>query len=228
VVKEYAERMLAGDEFPTVRVWFDGEYYWLADGFQRIAAAERTGRKSIRAEVRQGTLNDARWDSYGANRAHGLRGSREDFERAIQRALSHPNSSRLSNVAIAKHLRVSEATVRRWRRRLSSSGDEDRVRLVRRNSSEYTIRTGRIGQRSGHVKSRAELRGELVEMRRLASPEATAVVNAIGHWVFACATPEDCVRAVEAVLRRVRCEVFQGVEADGEQAVYSKEQALLC
>ena len=145
-VKEYAVLMQAGVEFPPVRVWFDGSAYWLADGFQRVAAAESIGRKSFPAEIHDGTLREAQWDSYGANSTHGARRTKPDTELAIRRALSHPNATHLSNVAIAKHLGMAEATVRRWRRR-SSSDDEDGVRVANRHGREYTIRTTLIGHR---------------------------------------------------------------------------------
>ena len=38
VCDEYAERMKAGEKFPPIDVFFDGEDYWLADGFHRISA----------------------------------------------------------------------------------------------------------------------------------------------------------------------------------------------
>jgi hypothetical protein len=37
----------------------DGDNYWLADGFHRIAAAERLGHRDIRAMIRLGSLSDA-------------------------------------------------------------------------------------------------------------------------------------------------------------------------
>ena len=38
VVKDYAELMRAGAAFPPVSVFYDGQDYWLADGFHRIRA----------------------------------------------------------------------------------------------------------------------------------------------------------------------------------------------
>ncbi len=118
VIAEYAELMLAGAEFPPVRTWFDGESYWLADGFQRLAAAQSTGSSEIRAEVFYGSLEDARWDSYAANALHGLRRTRADIEVVVTQALRHPNGVRLSNREIARHLNLPETTLRRWRKTL--------------------------------------------------------------------------------------------------------------
>ena len=71
----------------------------------------------IEVEVIQGTLDDARWYSYGVNKAHGLRRTNEDKERAICTALLHPRAAGLSNVQIAEHCGVHERTVRRYRER---------------------------------------------------------------------------------------------------------------
>src|SRR4051794_28372299 len=39
VVERYRDAMEAGDAFPPVTVFFDGEEYWLADGWHRVCAA---------------------------------------------------------------------------------------------------------------------------------------------------------------------------------------------
>ena len=132
IVAEYAELMADGVDFEPVKVWWDGERYWLSDGFGRVGAAEIAEIPSIRAEIRLGTREDALWDSYAANSMQGERRKAAETERVIGLALLHPNSATLSNVEIAKHLNVTEITVRRWRGRLSSSPVEDSVRLVSR------------------------------------------------------------------------------------------------
>lgn len=119
IVEEYRAAIRAGDEFPPVRVWWDGERYWPSDGFSRLAAADLEGVTDFLADVHTGAREDALWDSYGANSTHGSRRSPKETESVIQLALRHPNSAQLSNVEIAKHLHVSEITVRRWRVKLS-------------------------------------------------------------------------------------------------------------
>ena len=58
------------------RVWplgnYGGQNLWLADGFHRLAAFKDIGRDRIQAEVIEGTLEDALWRSFGANKTHGL------------------------------------------------------------------------------------------------------------------------------------------------------------
>ena len=67
VVAEYAADMGNGATFPPVVVFYDGSKYWLADGFHRVEAAKSLGLVEIAADVRQGTLEDAKWYSYSAN-----------------------------------------------------------------------------------------------------------------------------------------------------------------
>jgi len=87
IAKGYAERMLTGDGFPPVDVYFDGQNYWLADGFHRVAAAALCGSYEIASNVYQGTVDDAIWHGIGANRAHGLKLSKADKRRAVEMAL---------------------------------------------------------------------------------------------------------------------------------------------
>jgi hypothetical protein len=203
VVGEYAALMRANAVFPPVTVWWDGGDYWLSDGFQRLAAAERVGLLEFPAEIYQGSLIDAQWDSYAANAAHGLRRSSVETRAVIQAALRHANSAKLSNVLIAKHLHVPEATVRYWRKRLSSQGCEDGDRVVTRGGTTYTLATTNIGKDTGYKRTgtRRDLRAELGVMKEKASPTARRLLNIIEHWVVAQATSTECLAAIEGVVR---------------------------
>ena len=53
VVEEYAELFREGITFPPVTIYYDGEFYWLADGFHRVQAAAVAGIESIAADIRQ-------------------------------------------------------------------------------------------------------------------------------------------------------------------------------
>ena len=59
VVREYADDMTAGAIFPPVVVYHDSTWYWLADGYHRVAAARKLERETIDAEVREGGERDA-------------------------------------------------------------------------------------------------------------------------------------------------------------------------
>ena len=55
---DYAEALKAGAKFPPVIIFFDGETYWLADGFHRYVAYEIAGIPDIPVEIRLGTPRD--------------------------------------------------------------------------------------------------------------------------------------------------------------------------
>jgi len=110
-VDDYAAAMEAGAEFPPVVVFHDGNRHILADGFHRILAAERIGRKEIAADIRKGTAADALWFALGANKANGLRLSHVDKASAIHKALREfPDKSQR---AIAEQVGCNVSTVSR-------------------------------------------------------------------------------------------------------------------
>src|ERR1022692_2257709 len=57
-VEKYVEALRQGEEILPVRVCYDGECYWLADGFHRLRAARTLRRRKIKAEIVQGTYAD--------------------------------------------------------------------------------------------------------------------------------------------------------------------------
>lgn len=108
---------------PAVEVIYDGESYWLWDGFHRIEAHIAEERTVIAANVRQGTLQDAQWESYSVNAGHGLKRSNADKERQVRNALRHPKAQGMSNVQIAKHVGVDDKTVRRYRAEMEAASE---------------------------------------------------------------------------------------------------------
>jgi uncharacterized ParB-like nuclease family protein len=137
VVADYAEAMERGDEFPPVSVIYDGNDYWLYDGFHRVRAAEKRGEFQIRAEVEQGTREDAVWKSLAANQKHGLRRSEEDKRRVIKRALKGWGDNR-SDQEIADHVGAHRHTVLKYRHELKES--------TCRNSTSADKRRGKDGR----------------------------------------------------------------------------------
>ena len=71
----------------TVTVFQDGSTTYLADGFHRLEAHRRAGRREIEAEVQSGTREDALWFALGANGTHGHRLTAADKKHAIELAL---------------------------------------------------------------------------------------------------------------------------------------------
>ena len=92
--------------------------------------------------------------SCASNSTHGERRNPDETERVIRLVLQHPKFSKIGNVDIAKHLHVTEATIRRWRKQLSSSRDEDSVRVVTRKGTTYALATGNIGKNKGALRTK--------------------------------------------------------------------------
>jgi len=120
IVEEYAEDMRNGKVFPPVVVFYDGQDYWLADGFHRIKAAEQAGFEKIGVDLHHGARREAVLHSVGANAVHGLRRTPADKRRAVVRLLSDPEWSKWTNNEIARQCAVSESLVRTVKGELSS------------------------------------------------------------------------------------------------------------
>jgi len=150
-VEEYAEAMEAGDNFPPVLVFHDGERYYLADGFHRVAAARRLGWADISITIKQGTRRDAILNSVGANATHGLRRTNADKRRAVETLLSDEEWSQWSNRAIAKQCGVSPAFVDKLRLEVEPPANDRQSdstangRQSRKGLDGRTMNTANIG-----------------------------------------------------------------------------------
>ena len=113
---DYAAALKAGAKFPPVIIFFDGETYWLADGFHRYVAYEIAGIPDISVEIRLGTLRTAALFAVTANRFHGVRPSRSDRRRAIVRLLEDPEWARWNDQQIASLCGAPSDMVRDLRR----------------------------------------------------------------------------------------------------------------
>ena len=85
-VADYAEAMERGDKFPAVTVFTDGAEYYLADGFHRVEALRRIGKKAVVAELREGDYKAALLHALKANSTHGLRRTNADKRHALEMA----------------------------------------------------------------------------------------------------------------------------------------------
>ena len=115
-IADYAEELISGTVFPPVIVYYDGEVYWLADGFHRVEAARKVERESIEAEIREGSDRDAILHGIGANARHGLRRTRADKQHAVEALVRDPDWSKWSDRHIGKVANVDHKTVGKIRR----------------------------------------------------------------------------------------------------------------
>ena len=149
-VAEYVAAMEDGAHFPPVIVFYDGEKYWLADGYHRYFATRQKAAKTgltdylayIECEVQQGTQRDAVLYSVGANATHGLRRTNADKRRAVETLLRDEEWAKWSNKEISRRCGVDDKTVASVRSNLSSEIPQiAREEItVSRNGSSYTLR----------------------------------------------------------------------------------------
>lgn len=160
IVEEYAELMRSGHNFPSVEVVFDGKLkkHYLVDGFHRLAAARRAGIKTIGAVVTDGSMDEARWLSCGANKNHGLRRTNADKRKAIRAALmARPE---LSDTVLAAHVGVSNGTVGSYRAELAEAG------VIR----DVQVRTGLDGRKNDIKKNNDARKARIAALAERTKP----------------------------------------------------------
>lgn len=118
VVRQYAEAMQTGAEFPPVTLaHIDGSLY-LVDGWHRVAAALTNNQYLILADVFEMTFDEAQWYAAKANTEHGLplkaKELREVF-RAFIDTRQHVQGQKLMPYReIAKRIGKPFSTIRNW------------------------------------------------------------------------------------------------------------------
>lgn len=148
-VFDYTQIMIAAQgwgEFPVVIAYHDGQDYWLADGFHRVAAfkdAFPDANKTIPVDVRAGTRRDAILHAAGANAEHGLRRTNADKRRAVEVLLRDEEWAAWSDHEIARQCTVSQNFVSSVRRELTKIGFQSPT--TRRGADGRTIDTTNIG-----------------------------------------------------------------------------------
>ena len=115
IVDEYAEAIEAGAIFPALTVFApkNAQRYILADGFHRLAACKKVGRKTIGVEIKEGGVHEALHYALSTNAEHGLRRSHEDKHNAVELALKDPHYDDWSLREIGELCRVSKDLVRK-------------------------------------------------------------------------------------------------------------------
>jgi N6-adenosine-specific RNA methylase IME4 len=154
-IEDYARDMAAGARFPPVVAFYDGDRYWLADGFHRRQAAEMARLSKISVDAREGGRRDALLHSLGANAKHGFRRSNADKQRAVDIMLNDPGWSGWSDSQIARQISVDHKTVAN-RRGLILGNSQDEHRRVSRSGSTYQMHISKIG-RAPKIRETAEV-----------------------------------------------------------------------
>lgn len=144
VIDQYMRDMNDGKVFPEIVVYEDSDgARWLADGWHRLAAAQRLRRKEIMAEVRQGTRRDALLHAVEANLKHGLRMTLADRRHAAIMLLKDDELGCWSSREIGRRCGLDGKTVERLRQKLSA--ELPQKRKARRGNQVYEQDTTNIG-----------------------------------------------------------------------------------
>ena len=164
LIAEYASDMADGCKFPPVDLFYDGQTYWLADGFHRLAAYQSSPDKAVAAIVHRGDRRDAVLFAIKANVAHGMRRTNADKRRGVERILTDEKWAEWSDAYIARQCGVSNRFVGEIRASIfeqvkdahlqecadappkKTEKNNGPVREVVRKGTTYTMKVGGIGK----------------------------------------------------------------------------------
>lgn len=210
-INHYAALMKDGVEFPPVKLFFDEESYWLADGFHRVEAARKAGLDTIRVNVQKGGLRDAILYSLGpANSTHGLPLSRQERRERVAKLLRDPEWSQWSDRMIARYCGVTNPTVGKIRREMG------KFLASRKAADGRVMNISNIGQSQGgiisnllnsspEIKASFDLILAYAEGNRDAGMDLIAHIEAVTHWLDIC---------TKSILFEVKCAVEQAEKED--------------
>ena len=146
-VDDYAEHLSEGVEFPPVVVFYDGSDYWLADGFHRLNAYNKTGFLDVPAEVRSGNRLEAVRFALKANATNGKPRSSDDMRRGYQVICANE----LCDIADTKAVKDLLGCSGRWAQELTREA----------RSKARQQRDSKIKELAAEGKSQREIAGEV-------------------------------------------------------------------
>ena len=150
LVKEYAEKMRDGENFPPPVVFCDGSHNYLSAGFNRVMALKSNGHVEIECEVINGTFEDAQDYAWKSNNDHGAPLTAEEKREIIRKALKTKKYSESSNNELAKEFKISSMTVSRVRIAMQEESKEAQPKernYKDKHGNEKTMDTSNIGKK---------------------------------------------------------------------------------
>lgn len=147
IVAEYADLLKEGVQFPPIIVFHDGSDYFPADGFHRALAHSRVGRETISADVHLGTREDALWFALGANKANGLRLTRQDKRHAVLLAIKAWPERTQSEIAIQVGCSQGYVSTLKEQQQVISANNLSSVRVTGRDGKSYPASTRRTSKK---------------------------------------------------------------------------------
>lgn len=164
-VQDYADAMERGDKFPAVTVFTDGAEYYLADGFHRVEALRRIGKKAVVAELQDGNFKAALLYALKANSTHGLRRTNADKRHALEMAWNAREElfgGEPSNALLAETCGVTRQWVIKW---LGEQG-VNRLHPVKNENAQNDEKT----QKERTLPIRQQMTGKLPPQRAKTPP----------------------------------------------------------
>jgi len=220
VVSEYADVLIDGGKLPAIKVFHDGIYNWVADGFHRFFAHKKAGVTEIECSVETGTLRDAVLYSVGANNDHGLRRTNDDKRKAVMTLLEDLEWRDWSDGEIARRCRVSTMTVGRIKKTLNL--DVTEKKYVSRGTQKV-MNTENIGkEKVEKVESVEETQIQELAVAHTALAEENEKLMDMLAVKQMDATPEEKAKAQET-LESLRAEVKR-LEAELHAVKISRDQ----
>jgi hypothetical protein len=217
VVSEYADVLIDGGKLPAIKVFNDGIYNWVADGFHRFFAHKKAGITEIECSVDTGTLRDAVLYSVGANNDHGLRRTNDDKRKAVMILLGDIEWRDWSDGEIARRCRVSTMTVGRIKKTLNLEVTEKK--FVSRGTQKV-MNTENIGKEKVESVEDTQMQ-ELAVAHTALAEENSKLMDMLAVKQME-ATPEERVKAQET-LESLRAEVKR-LEAELHAVKISRDQ----
>ena len=156
-VQAYKSDMERKEVFPPVEVMYDGEAYWLWDGFHRYHAHRKKGDNYIEAHITEGTQRQAIFASFGANTKHGIRRETEDLKNIIRKILADDEWKYATHEEIGIHLSFSRRYVTSLVKQIE---DEDKKKAAAKKKAEEAARKKVEGDGSGPKMAKKAISGK--------------------------------------------------------------------
>lgn len=186
-IAEYAMAMGEGNQFPPLTVFWDGEAYWLADGFHRLGAYNvvmqmlKLPGLDIECEVIEGSRREAIMYACGTNAAHGMPRTVPDKQNAVRTMLTDPlvalnedgvpwNDRQIGRICNVDHKMVgrhrADLAAELAKSQNSGTGHlghapDSGERKVTRGGTTYTMNTGGINQGRQQATEQSDARPEV-------------------------------------------------------------------
>lgn len=145
-VAQLAKTLRDGSSLPPITVHFDGEQYWLADGFHRVEAHLRCNKTTIDVRTMTGDQRDA--FLYAVEHTNGKELTLDDRRRCALRMVQDEEWSQWSDRTIGRRCGLDHVTVGKIRRSLSGENHQMRSAAHPQENSPMTTPAEKAAEES--------------------------------------------------------------------------------